>query len=338
MNISVIKVSNKGKPCIQNGSKPRGKCVIINNVSEEVAIESKRFRYIFEKLHFQVDECYDLNATQMTTKLKTIAAEADPLSQAFVAMIISHGLDEKVLGSDACKTIRAMKAKAKQHAPKPKQQEVVKSDTLAKPIVTQTAAQPDRTNFPQMLSLDEKWVENNQDTYVCYSCAEGHKTFYRKNSGMTYFGQALSHSIAQYACEESLSSIMSRVMTKTINIKLMAETNTSGTDNEIGMNAMPVRNRQSADNNSTNKTTSSDGSTDRIDNTSPATPPPLSATDSQENSVNQNPVASTSRAESEVTWRGTGAASVFNPTPSESLGLDVTCPPFTRTDVQLYHL
>ncbi|CAG2109933.1 unnamed protein product, partial [Medioppia subpectinata] len=103
------------------------------------------------------------------------------------------------------------------------------------------------------------------------------------------------------------------------------------------MNAMPDRNRQSPDTNSMNETTSSDGSTDRIDNTLPAIPPPLSAGHIQQNNeltiVGPNPVPSTSTAGSEVTWRGTGADSVFNPTPSESLGLDVQCPPFTYTDM-----
>ncbi|CAG2109255.1 unnamed protein product, partial [Medioppia subpectinata] len=54
------------------------------------------------------------------------------------------------------------------------------------------------------------------------------------------------------------------------------------TDNEIPMNAMPDRNRQSPDNNSTNETTTSDGSTNRTANTTPAIPP-LSAGHVQQN-------------------------------------------------------
>ncbi|CAG2107067.1 unnamed protein product [Medioppia subpectinata] len=82
--------------------------------------------------------------------------------------------------------------------------------TLARPFVAETTAHTDRTNFPVMQSLNQQWVDSNRDTFICYSCAEGRKTFYDDDYGITYFGQALSHSIAQYACEESLSSIMSR--------------------------------------------------------------------------------------------------------------------------------
>ncbi len=39
----------------------------------------------------------------------------------------------------------------------------------------------------------------------------GNRTFYDENIGISSYGQALSHSIAQYACEESLQSILSRV-------------------------------------------------------------------------------------------------------------------------------
>ena len=39
----------------------------------------------------------------------------------------------------------------------------------------------------------------------------GYEHFFRNDWGMTYFGQALTHSIAQYACDEPLSGIMGRV-------------------------------------------------------------------------------------------------------------------------------
>ncbi len=37
----------------------------------------------------------------------------------------------------------------------------------------------------------------------------------------THFGQALSHSIAQYACEENLQSIMSRVSLEFLNVECL---------------------------------------------------------------------------------------------------------------------
>ena len=51
----------------------------------------------------------------------------------------------------------------------------------------------------------------NLDTFVSYSCAEGCQSNYNLEWGMSYFGVALTNSIAQYACEEPLSVIMNRV-------------------------------------------------------------------------------------------------------------------------------
>ncbi len=93
----------------------------------------------------------------------------------------------------------------------------------------------------QLNTVEPKWINKNKDTFICYSCAEGlpifdifygfihtflfivlkniflcriifhsgERSFYE--NGISYFGQALSHSIAQFACEKSLQTIMSRV-------------------------------------------------------------------------------------------------------------------------------
>jgi hypothetical protein len=90
----------------------------------------------------------------------------------------------------------------------------------------------------QLNTVEPKWSNKNKDTFICYSCAEGlpifdifdgfihiflfiilknyfyifdsgERSFYE--NGISYFGQALSHSIAQFACEKSLQTIMSRV-------------------------------------------------------------------------------------------------------------------------------
>jgi hypothetical protein len=87
-------------------------------------------------------------------------------------------------------------------------------------------------NYSPMRTLDDDWQSKNKDTFVCYSCSEG--LFYFMNlfnesiiiyiiiwssgeeswniSGrMSVFGEALSYSICQYACQESLSQILNRV-------------------------------------------------------------------------------------------------------------------------------
>ncbi|CAG2100197.1 unnamed protein product, partial [Medioppia subpectinata] len=230
--------------------KPRGKCIIINNVSKDVFLESKRFKYIFEKLHFQVEEKYDWTAEEMANNLQVMAKEADNSSQAFVVMIITHGLKERVLGVKACAALEVLERNPNDT----KAQVVVKTDV--KEIVdivntfsvkncpqllkcpklffftccrnvretSDTCAEPEAKRrdlakpigavasdeVPAMKSLNKKWVDNNTNTFVSYSCAKGRKTWFYPSLGITFFGQSLSHCIAQYSCEESLSQIMIR--------------------------------------------------------------------------------------------------------------------------------
>ncbi|CAG2115742.1 unnamed protein product, partial [Medioppia subpectinata] len=224
--------------------KPRGKCIIINNVSKHVFLESKRFKYIFEKLHFQVEEHYDWTAIEIIDNLQVMAKEADNSSQAFAVMIISHGLKERVLGVKACEALEAL-----ERNPNDTKAQVV-VDTDVKNIVdivdtfsvkncpqlfkcpklffftccrnvlgtNDTCAEPEAKRrdlakpdeVPAMESLNKKWVDNNANTFVSYSCAKGLKTWFNPLLGITYFGQSLSHCIAQYSCEEPLSTIMIR--------------------------------------------------------------------------------------------------------------------------------
>jgi len=76
---------------------PRGKCVIINNMTEKLGKESLRFKNIFEQLFFEVIIFENLTADQMKTKLVEIAKV---VKDSLILMIISHGHDEKVIGFD----------------------------------------------------------------------------------------------------------------------------------------------------------------------------------------------------------------------------------------------
>ncbi|CAG2164876.1 unnamed protein product [Oppiella nova] len=233
--------------------KPRGKCIIINNVPKEVYMETDRFKHIFEKLHFKVKPCFDWTAQQIEENLRK-SSEKMVKSDAFILMIVSHGLEEQILGSDACEGIRILSVDPNnteaqrlvntdvidikrivdifsdkncpilRNVPKifyftccrnsfanqlsEQQKPVEESKNLAKPFVE--VVSHEKRSFPNMKSLDEQWVDDNKDTFICYSCAEGHKSYYDEMLGITHFGQALSHTIAQYACEETLTSIMSR--------------------------------------------------------------------------------------------------------------------------------
>jgi hypothetical protein len=81
--------------------KPRGKCLIINNLKNQITKESLRFEYVFKQLFFDVELCYDMTAEEMKNKLNNLAKEKRlSKDQALVVMIISHGYDEKVEGVD----------------------------------------------------------------------------------------------------------------------------------------------------------------------------------------------------------------------------------------------
>jgi hypothetical protein len=79
--------------------RPRGKCVIINNVTDLLSKESDRFKNIFEQLFFDVLLFENLTADQIETQLKAIRVNLKG-EESLVVMIISHGHDEKVICSD----------------------------------------------------------------------------------------------------------------------------------------------------------------------------------------------------------------------------------------------
>ena len=54
-------------------------------------------------------------------------------------------------------------------------------------------------------------MSGGEETFVCYTCAKGFPHYYDDEIGLSYFGQALTHAIAQYAIDETLDGIMIRV-------------------------------------------------------------------------------------------------------------------------------
>jgi hypothetical protein len=92
---TVLKMENS--KILNMSKRPRGKCVIINNVTKILSKESLRFKNIFEQLFFDVILHENLSASQMETELKNISKIA---KDSLIVMIISHGHDEKVIGFD----------------------------------------------------------------------------------------------------------------------------------------------------------------------------------------------------------------------------------------------
>ncbi|CAG2107591.1 unnamed protein product, partial [Medioppia subpectinata] len=157
---------------------------------------------------------------------------------AFVMMFIGHGYNERIIGWSAqpqwppapddvlpIKDIVAMFCELKCRALREKTKVFIFNccrerfvDTTATPSgvrchkckreLTLTCAKCEPTGTDTMASLDPKWKAMNKQTHVIYACAQGSLAWYRKVVGpighVSLFGQAFSHTIAQYSGYKSL--------------------------------------------------------------------------------------------------------------------------------------
>ncbi|XP_054159964.1 caspase-9-like [Oppia nitens] len=252
LNVTKSKAPLKGTLFYSMTKTPRGKCVIVNNVPKEVHIESDRFKDIFQKLHFDVHDWYDLTVDKIVSNLQELKSEITSDDDAFVLMIISHGSEESVLGKDGCEGLITLdvdpsnsvsKRQIKEDVIEIKKIVDIFSDSNCpqlmlrpklffftccrnNPVEELTGPQQQQqheksqstlatvfTEMPKegnLKTMDKCWSDANRDIFICYSCAEGSKSYFDIFNGITHFGQAFSHCLAQYACEETLNSIMSR--------------------------------------------------------------------------------------------------------------------------------
>jgi hypothetical protein len=116
-NVMTTKSPMIGTLFYQMTKKPRGKCLIINNLikfidgtniidetaAENLWRESERFKNVFEQLYFEVELINNINTTDMKNKLiNTSQDKTLSENDAFIFIIITHGEKENILGYDAC--------------------------------------------------------------------------------------------------------------------------------------------------------------------------------------------------------------------------------------------
>ncbi|CAG2175176.1 unnamed protein product [Oppiella nova] len=58
--------------------------------------------------------------------------------------------------------------------------------------------------------VDGTWKNKNKRTFITYSCARGYLAYCNGNAKYTYFGRALSHTMAQFASYKSLDEIIKK--------------------------------------------------------------------------------------------------------------------------------
>jgi hypothetical protein len=84
----------------------RGKCLIINNATNEVFRESKIFESIFTQLHFKVEMKDNLKALEIKDLLLSLAKDKElKINEALIIMIISKGADEQIFGYNAYESV-----------------------------------------------------------------------------------------------------------------------------------------------------------------------------------------------------------------------------------------
>ncbi len=84
----------------------RGKCLIINNATNEVSRESKIFKSIFTQLHFKVEMKDKLKALEIKDLLSSLAEDEKlAKNEALVIMIISKGANEQIFEYNACESV-----------------------------------------------------------------------------------------------------------------------------------------------------------------------------------------------------------------------------------------
>ena len=72
--------------------------------------ETIRFEHIFKQLNFNVEVITNLSATQMEERLTQISKDKSlEKDDSFVLIVISHGFNKKVLGYNACESLRQIK-------------------------------------------------------------------------------------------------------------------------------------------------------------------------------------------------------------------------------------
>lgn len=90
-------------------SRPRGNCLIVNNINFENDIfptrkgsdeDANRFDQIFKQLGFKTIMTRNLTAEQMKNKFKELSAACKPEHDALFVFILSHGSEHGIYGTD----------------------------------------------------------------------------------------------------------------------------------------------------------------------------------------------------------------------------------------------
>jgi hypothetical protein len=224
------------KPPYKMDSNPLGKALIINNrdfsgtdykLREGTDIDADKVRHLFQKdLSFEVNRLDDQTAVQMQNALQDLAKANHSKYDCVVVVILSHGEDGKIIGTDGkgvpvdditgyFKSNPTLKDKPKLFFIQACRGKSRDAGIVMDGIDDQDPASSEEKLIKQVLQEDEvdakiESVTTDADLLLSYATTPGFASWRDKRTGSWYI-QALVEVIENYAAEEHLTQMLTMV-------------------------------------------------------------------------------------------------------------------------------
>ncbi|CAG2104460.1 unnamed protein product [Medioppia subpectinata] len=217
----------EGTSHLKKDANPKGRVIIFVTLPE-LANEAERFKSIFTQLLFKSDVYSGLTCDEIKNKLTEVANTDTYNGDAFIMMFIGNGFNEHIIGrtdtsqwppnecdimafSEIVATFAWTRAPALRHKTKQLSPKIEMVADFMGPI--------ESSLINKLKMLDPKFDFDNTQTHVIYACREGFRINpYTDVPGpigsVSLFGQAFSHTIAQYSAYNSLTEMLAMTLNR----------------------------------------------------------------------------------------------------------------------------
>ncbi|CAG2107124.1 unnamed protein product [Medioppia subpectinata] len=202
--------------------RQRGRALIFVTI-DVLHKEAQRFESILKQMYFEVEIYPRLTADQIEAVLE-VEANHQHEGDAFIMMFIGHGGDEKIKGygetpGDELAISKIVDKFSEKNCDSLKKKPKVfvfnccrtKEEETPLPAVFKLIGSQ---IVIDMKTIDKNWTNENQRTYIVYACAEGIPSWYYPSEGFTQFGQAFSHTIAQFSWYKNLLELLLKTQSR----------------------------------------------------------------------------------------------------------------------------